>query len=131
MGTRMKRNLYNKLKDEKGQTLVEFALVLILLLLISLGIVEFGRGWYLADRLKNSANIAARTYAVTSGNNAAKEDAARAAAFGVISSSINFDVTTTSVKVTVSRNFETVVPGILPMLGDITIPRDATYRMEQ
>jgi len=127
----MKRNLYNKLKDEKGQTLVEFALVLILLLLISLGIVEFGRGWYLADRLKNSANIAARTYAVTSGNNAAKEDAARAAAFGVISSSINFDVTTTSVKVTVSRNFETVVPGILPMLGDITIPRDATYRMEQ
>jgi len=129
MGTRMKRNLYNKLKDEKGQNLVEFALVLILLLLISLGIVEFGRAWFLADRLKNAANIAARTYAVTSDPDN-KEDAARAAAFGVISSSINFDVTTTSVKVTVSRNFETVVPGILPMLGDITIPRDATYRLE-
>ena len=125
----MKRNLYNKLKDEKGQNLVEFALVLILLLLISLGIVEFGRAWFLADRLKNAANIAARTYAVTSDPDN-KEDAARAAAFGVISSSINFDVTTTSVKVTVSRNFETVVPGILPMLGDITIPRDATYRLE-
>lgn len=124
----MKSIFLKKIRDEKGQNLVEFALVLFLLLAIFLGIVEFGRAWFLADRLKNAANIAARTYAVASGN---KEAAARAAAFGVISSSFAVMTSSGSVTVTVSRKFETVVPGILPMLGDITIPRDATYRLEQ
>ena len=131
----MKRIFLKKLKDEKGQNLVEFALVLLLLLVISLGIVEFGRAWFLADRLKNAANIAARTYAVTQGTDpGVKAAAARAAAKTVIPELADADIvpieTGSQVTVTVSRRFETVVPGILPMLGDITIPRDATYRLE-
>lgn len=123
----MRNILFKKLKDEKGQNLVEFALVLLLLLVISLGIVEFGRAWFLADRLKNAANIAARTYAVAVTNS---QTQARQAAFGVISASFVAYTSPSSVRVEVSRQFQTVVPGILPMLGTITITRDATYRRE-
>lgn len=121
----MKSIFLKKIKDEKGQNLVEFALIVGLLLAIFLGIVEFGRAWFLADRLKNAANIAARTYAVTN-----SPTQARQAAFGVISASFVPYSSSSSVRVVVSRQFRTVVPGILPMLGNITITRDATYRRE-
>ncbi len=137
------KKILSKLKDEKGQSLVEFALVLIVLLLISLGIIEFGWGWYRADTLKNAANIAARTYAVATVN---KEDAAEAAADTVEAGMGNKVVFTcknasgniidcnsnpASVTATVSEPFKTLVPGILPMLFNITeLRRDATYRLE-
>lgn len=44
------------ISDNKGQTLVETALILIFLMLIIIGIMEFGRAMY----FKNTANNAAR-----------------------------------------------------------------------
>lgn len=132
----MRRNLLNKIKDEKGQSLVEFALILVLLLLLLLGIVEFARGWFRADLLKGAANIAARTYAVTSDTDPdVKAAAARAAARTVIPTLTDADIvpdTTTpgQVMVTVREDFQTVLYGILPMMNTITISRDATYRLE-
>jgi Flp pilus assembly protein TadG len=47
-------------KRTEGQTLVETAIVLFLLLLILLGITEFARAWYTKNSLKNAARTGAR-----------------------------------------------------------------------
>ena len=94
------KKILSKLKDEKGQSAVEFALVGTLLLVLLFGITEFGRAWYRADKLKGAANIAARTCAVTSGTAAARTTAGQAAANLVeagMSSKITFPTDTTSV----------------------------------
>jgi Flp pilus assembly protein TadG len=51
-------------KERKGQTLVETAIVLFLLLLILLGITEFARAWYTKNSLKNAARQGARVAVV-------------------------------------------------------------------
>ena len=40
-----KKNIQNARKGKKGQSLVEFALVVPMLLLLVFGIAEFGRAW--------------------------------------------------------------------------------------
>ncbi len=124
------KNILSKLKNEKGQSAVEFALVAILLLLLVFGIMEFGRAWYRADLLKGAANVAARTYAVTK-----DMAAARTAANGVESGMgalASFDTSTTAyVIVTVRQPFQLAVPGLLTMVSITQITRTATYRMEQ
>lgn len=133
----MRNILFKKLKDEKGQNLVEFALIVGLLLVIFFGITEFGRAWWRADTLKNAANTAARTYAVTAGN---KKAAALKNATGIVGHSSGFSFYTSggSIKVTVSEDFKSIVSGMpvvggttFPIIGNITLRRDATYRLEQ
>jgi Flp pilus assembly protein TadG len=53
-------------KKQNGQTLIETALMLFLLLLILLGISEFARAWYVKSSLKNGVRQGARVAAVTS-----------------------------------------------------------------
>ena len=52
-------------KKQKGQTLIETAFVLFLLLLILLGITEFSRAWYTKNSIKNAARSGARVAVVT------------------------------------------------------------------
>ncbi len=52
------------MKDDRGQTLVEFALIVILLLAILFGIMEFGRAWFYSNDLTNGVRAAARYGAV-------------------------------------------------------------------
>jgi Flp pilus assembly protein TadG len=54
-------------KRQEGQTLIETAFVLFLLLLIVLGITEFSRAWYTKNTLKNAARTGVRVAVVTSG----------------------------------------------------------------
>jgi Flp pilus assembly protein TadG len=65
------KNLYNR----EGQTLIETALVLFLLLIILLGITEFSRAWFNKNSLKNAARhgvrIAVVTDSITSASNVA------------------------------------------------------------
>lgn len=53
-------------KEQKGQTLIETALILFLLLVILLGITEFSRAWFLKNSFKNAVRQGARVAAVTS-----------------------------------------------------------------
>jgi Flp pilus assembly protein TadG len=46
--------------DKTGQTLVEFALIITLLLALLFGITEFGRGWHYSNILENSVRDGAR-----------------------------------------------------------------------
>jgi len=50
---------------QKGQTLIETAIILVLLLLIVLGIEEFARAWYTKNSAKNAARQGARVAVVT------------------------------------------------------------------
>ena len=53
--------------DRSGQNLVEFALVLVMLLLLVVGICEFGRAWNLYQILANASREGARLAALPSG----------------------------------------------------------------
>jgi hypothetical protein len=52
-------------KRTEGQTLIETAIVLFLLLLILLGITEFARAWYTKNSLKNAVRHGVRIAVVT------------------------------------------------------------------
>ncbi len=54
---------------ESGQSLVEFALVVPLLLLLLVGIIEFGHAWSMSQVINYSARQGARMAAVISGQN--------------------------------------------------------------
>lgn len=53
--------------DRSGQNLVEFALVLVMLLLLVVGVCEFGRAWNLYQILANASREGARLAALPSG----------------------------------------------------------------
>ena len=50
----------NLLMGEKGQTVVEVAIVLPILLVILLGIIDFGRVFYAAVTISNASRVGAR-----------------------------------------------------------------------
>lgn len=61
----MKKSASNK---QQGQTLIETALILFLILLIVLGIAEFARAWHTKNSIKNAARQGARVAVVTPSN---------------------------------------------------------------
>ncbi len=58
------KRIRNTRKHSKGQSLVEFALVVPLLLILMLGIVEFGRAWMTKNILTGAAREAVRVAVV-------------------------------------------------------------------
>jgi Flp pilus assembly protein TadG len=121
------KNILSRLKNKKGQSTVEFALVAILLLIIVFGIIVFGMAWYRADLLKGAANVGARTYAVTKDMTAATNAAQGVAGAGAL---VSFGIGTISVTATVSQPFRMLAPGLLSMVSITNISRSATYRLE-
>lgn len=63
-------------KNEKGQGLVEFALILPILLLLLVAIVDFGWLIFVKTNLNNAAREGARAYAVNENEGEAKAAAA-------------------------------------------------------
>jgi Flp pilus assembly protein TadG len=134
----MKR-IITKLKEEKGQSAVEFALVVIPLLLLLFGIIEFGRAWFRADLLKNAANVAARSCAVTKVQ-ATAIAAGRAAIPNYSDPPTHIIVPDcaalapmSQVTTTVTETFTSILSGFIPkkLVKNWTLTRTATYRMEQ
>jgi TadE-like protein len=58
-----------KFRRYEGQTLIETALILFLLMLIVLGISEFSRAWFVKNSLKNAVRQGVRVAVVTPRNN--------------------------------------------------------------
>ena len=50
----------NKLNNQKGQALVEFAFVAVILLVLVLGVTEFGRAWYYDNALDTAVRAGVR-----------------------------------------------------------------------
>ena len=62
------KRIRNTRKNEKGQSLVEFALVVPLLLILVSGIEEFGRAWMTKNIMTGAAREAVRILAVQTGS---------------------------------------------------------------
>ena len=61
----MIRYLVDRLRDRRGQSMVEFALVLPILLLVVFGATEFGRAWMTMNIITAAAREGARLAVVT------------------------------------------------------------------
>jgi Flp pilus assembly protein TadG len=81
-----------RLRSERGAAAVEFALVLPFLLLLLLGIIEYGRLFYLQNSLTNAARVAARTMVIESSAQmatAAADAQSRAVSAAVVSPALS------------------------------------------
>ncbi len=83
-----------RLRGERGASAVEFALVLPLLVLLVLGIVEFGRGFQVSGTLSAAAREGVRVMALQN-NPAAARAAVRSAASSLDPAITNAQITIT------------------------------------
>jgi len=123
----------NPLENKKGQSLVEFALVVPVLLLLVIGIFEFGRAWMTKNILTGAAREAVRIYAVQNNLTAANMRADNVLLGGGLDLSrrtrtqaISGDV----VSYTINYDFPTVIAGFIPLLENITLTSTTTMRKE-
>lgn len=119
---------------EAGQELVEFALILPLLLLLFLGIIEVGRLMLSYNTIANAAREGARYGIVDPTNAAGIEAAAGELIIGLACDPLSVGppvVDATSVSLTVSCGFETVISNFIPSLAAVPLSSTATMQREQ
>lgn len=126
------KNSLTKKPNNCGQSLVEFALVLPILVLLVFGITEFGRYLYLKNTATNGARAGARVAAVTT-NWAQKAPIFSAATSLIHGATVTITPTTqpttgASVTVIITKPFESIVPNIIKTPTSITA--SATMRYE-
>jgi Flp pilus assembly protein TadG len=104
------------IKDKKGQSIIEFALVLPVLLLVLFGITEFGRAIMVTNILNTAAREGARE-GVESGDTTSVVEKANAVlqAANLTGAVVDpvYDLTERTVTVTVTYDFEVLSGGIL------------------
>ena len=134
---RVKR-MRNTLGNEKGQNLVEFALVVPMLLLLVFGIAEFGRAWMTQNILTGAAREAVRLLAVpeplggpTSANNRAVTVLASAGITADNVVVVDNGASYGAVSVTISYSFPVAVVGFIPGLDTSTLPLSSTTTMRR
>jgi Flp pilus assembly protein TadG len=130
----MKKHSANKIRDNRGQSLVEFALVLPLLILILMGIIELGRLWETANILTSAAREGARVAAVTSPNARMVQTAAQnvltAGNIAGATVSISGPNSAREVTVTVQMTYVPITGNIIPGMGNIQLTRSTTMHWE-
>lgn len=120
----------------RGQSLVEFALVLPLFLLLLIGIAEFGRAWMTRNILTGASREAVRIAAVQ-GNTVSALSRANNILFsaGISGASVNIaddGAPYGTCSVTVSYAFPVTVAGFLPGLNgtNLTLSSSTSMRKE-
>ena len=108
---------------QKGQSLVEFALLLPVLLLVIFGLLDMGRAVYTYTVLAHAAHEGARQAVIVDNTNQAVVDAAlqTAVAVNLLASEVQILGTRqpgTQVTVTVSHPFAPVTPLIAQVVGN-------------
>jgi Flp pilus assembly protein TadG len=120
---------------QKGQALVEFALVIPILIVIILAITEFGRVWMTMNVLTGAAREGARAAAVnelgtTFANNAAQNVMTAAGMTGT-SVTVSGPNAANEMTVTVQMDYTVLTGTIVPGLsGTFQLTRSATMRWE-
>jgi Flp pilus assembly protein TadG len=134
---RVKR-IRSTLGNEKGQNLVEFALVVPMLLLLVIGIAEFGRAWMTQNILTGAAREAVRLLAVPVSGGGGPMAANLRAVTVLASAGITADnlvvadaASYESVSVTITYNFPVAIAGFIPGLDNATIPLSSTTTMRR
>lgn len=142
----MKRgHLVNLLRSRGGASAVEFALVLTPLMLLSFGVLEFGRLFWAYEALQQTAITGARCMGIRSGSCAAGasynsgnttsyiQQVASGWGLTVPSGNITLNATATCggvsglSQVQLTYNFTTIVPQILPIPAGETLSATACF----
>lgn len=129
---------YSKLKllrRQQGQSLVEFALVLPVLILIIMGIIEFGSLWMTMNVLSGAAREGVRIAAVTAPDQAQVENAVKNVLTPANITSAKITVSgpngADEVTVTVQMDYDVLTLGLVPGLkGTLQLTRTATMHWE-
>ena len=128
------KRIRNSLENEKGQSLVEFALVVPLLLLLVIGIAEFGRAWMAQNILTGAAREAVRILAVPPGPITPQDRADNVLnSAGITTANVSVNDPGAAfgpVSVTITYNFPTAVAGFFPGLDNIPLFSTTTMRRE-
>lgn len=130
----MKKLIKLIFKDTRGQSLVEFALVVPVLMIILIAIVEFGRLWMTVNVLTSAAREGVRIAAIT----APSTSAARSAAQNVLNGgqvkgatiSVSGPNGASEVQVTVQVQYSPITAGLVPGLKQLTLARTSTMHWE-
>jgi len=132
------KRIRNTLENEKGQSLVEFALVVPILLLLMFAITEFGRAWMTYNILTGAAREAVRDVVVFPGDMVAAKNRglALATAAGVTPTNITFGTNTeadgtVTRSATASHDFTFMVWKISPGLGSGSLTLTSTAKMRR
>ncbi len=124
------------IKDKRGQSLVEFALVLPILLLVLFGITEFGRAIMVTNVLNTASREGARLAAVSAVGDSLEVESRvlevlNAANIDAKEITIRFIVAEKTVEVTVTTDFEVLSGGILdPFMGTFELRGKTVMRHE-
>jgi len=106
-------------KQTTGQSLIEFALLIPMLLLLLVGIMEFSRAWMTRNILTGAAREAVRMYAVQNNTAAANARADQVLSSGGLDLGRRTIVHSNSggaVNYTIRYDFPVSMPGLLPRL---------------
>jgi hypothetical protein len=120
-----------------GQSLVEFALVVPMLLLLVIGIAEFGRAWMAQNILTGAAREAVRLLAVPAPAGGPAVAGARAVevlrSAGITADNLVVldNVAYQPVSVTIAYNFPVAIAGFIPGLDNATVPLTSTTTMRR
>jgi Flp pilus assembly protein TadG len=125
-------------RPRRGQALVEFALVLPLLILLLVGVLDFGRAIFAYNSLSNAARSGARE-AIVDQNPAAIRDAATSEAVGLdpLDVDVTYEVGCATpevgcvVTVEVTHEWHAATPILGTILGPITIASDSKMPIER
>lgn len=112
--------LAHLLKDNRGQTLVELALLLPILVLLVFGILEFGRVFNETLVVTAAAREGARVAAVNSDNDAAAVDAVKQVAAAIDRGQLTIDISPAGVRAIgseVTVQVTNQVPIVTPLIG--------------
>lgn len=107
-------------RSAKGQSLIEFALVLGVLILMLMGIFDFGRAIYAYNVIANCAREGARMGIVDPTNTDAIVEAAKSRAIALDAGELTVTVTqpeSNVIQVEVTYNFYAVTPLITQLFG--------------
>jgi len=114
----------NPIRSESGQALVEFALVAPILLMLVLGIMQFGIAFEHSIALTDAVRAGARAAAVAgpSGATAAAQQAAKDSAGNLDPAQLGVSVSTTSSSITVEATYPYSINilGIVVKSGNLT-----------
>jgi Flp pilus assembly protein TadG len=121
-------------RNERGQSLVETALVLPILLVILMGIFDFGRAIFAYNAVSNSAREAARV-AIVNQNTTAVEDEGKRAAIGLDPDAIDVtfviaDCGTVLVGCTATVTVDHEWTALTPIIGSLVGPIDLSSTTE-
>ena len=130
----MKDKLLHLLKRKNGQSVVEFALILPVLLMILLGIIEFGRLLETTNVLTSAAREGARAAAVSAPDvtqvNSAANNILSANNITGASITVNGPNTNREVTVTVQITYAPLTGSFIPGLGSLQLTRSSRMHWE-